>query len=245
MSNTTASPVALITGAAVRLGAATANTLHSHGYNVIIHCHHSLKAADALCESFNQARENSACVLQADLKDMQAVKLLAQKTIAVWGRLDVLVNNASAFFPTPLETSSEAQWDELFASNARAPLFLASACSQALGEQHGCIINLSDLYARRGLANHAIYTMAKAALEGMTRSLARELAPDVRVNAIAPGAILWPSSEQMPEDSKQNIIEKSALKRMGEPEDIANAVLFLIEKGTYITGQVLHVDGGR
>lgn len=238
-------PVALITGAAVRLGAQTASTLHANGYNVIIHCHHSLKAADDLCDTLNNQRGDSACVLQADLSDLQAVKTLAQDSIAVWKRLDVLVNNASAFFPTPLETASEAQWDTLFGSNAKAPLFLASALSMELKSRQGCIINMSDLYAGLGLRNHSIYTMAKAALEAMTRSLARELAPDVRVNAIAPGAILWPFSEQMSVDSKQKIIEKSALKKLGSPADIANAVLFLVEQGTYITGQVLHVDGGR
>jgi pteridine reductase len=157
----------------------------------------------------------------------------------------VLINNASAFYPTPLNTISEQQWDDLFASNARAPLFLAKAVAEALKNQQGCIINISDFYARRGLSNHSIYTMAKAAQEAMTRTLARELAPEIRVNGIAPGAILWPAGEELSEKKKQNIIEMSSLKKIGNEEDIANAVLFLIEKGSYITGQILHVDGGR
>lgn len=245
MIETTDRPVALVTGASVRLGAASATLLHTNGYNVVIHCHHSLKAADDLAGELNAARQDSACVLQADLSDMQAVRDLAEQAIAAWGRLDVLVNNASAFFPTPLESASQAQWDDLFASNARAPLFLASAVALELKRRHGCIVNMSDLYAGIGLSNHSIYTMAKAALEGMTRSLARELAPTVRVNAIAPGAILWPPDEGLAEDKKEAIIDKSFLKRMGDPADIANAVLFLVRDATYVTGQVLHVDGGR
>ncbi len=245
MTTDSHSPVALVTGAGVRLGAETASLLHAHGYNVVVHCHHSLKAADDLCQSLNSQREGSAQTCQADLSDMKAVKALAETAIGAWGRLDVLVNNASAFFPTPVETVSEAQWEDLFASNAKAPLFLASHVALVLKEQRGCIINITDLYARRGLINHSIYTMAKAALEAMTRTLARELAPEVRVNAIAPGAILWPPGQELDEDKKQAIIEKSSLKKMGSPKDIANAVLFLVEKGTYITGQVLHVDGGR
>lgn len=242
---TSENPVALVTGAAIRLGEATVRLLHSHGYNVIIHCNRSLRAGTELAEALNAERDDSAKVIQADLADATAVKALAEDSINTWNRLDVLVNNASVFFPTPLEIASEQQWDDLFGSNARAPLLLAGATSLALKRQYGCIINMSDLYARRGLTNHSIYTMAKAALEAMTRSLARELAPDVRVNAIAPGAILWPPDEDLNDDKKQDIIDKSALKKMGTPEDIANAVLFLIEGGTYMTGQVLHVDGGR
>jgi len=245
MSKASSNPVALVTGAGVRLGAATARLLLAHGYNLVIHCKRSIEPAEQLRNELNGERKNSATVLQANLSDMGAVAELGAKSIAAWGRLDVLVNNASAFYPTPLENISEVQWDELFASNAKAPLFLAQACAQALATQQGCIINISDLYARRGLTNHSIYTMAKAALESMTRSLARELAPRVRVNGIAPGAILWPPGEELSEEKKQEIIEKSALKTMGEPADIANAVLFLIEDGSYITGQVLHVDGGR
>lgn len=245
MNETTNHPVALVTGAGVRVGAETVRRLHGSGHNVVIHCHHSLKAADELCEALNGERSGSARVLQANLTDMHAVKALGENAVAAWGRLDVLVNNASAFYPTPLETASEYQWDDLFASNAKAPLFLAREVAEALKQAGGCIVNMSDLYARRGLVNHSIYTMAKAAIEAMTRSLARELAPNVRVNAIAPGAILWPPGPELTAEKKQAIIGKSSLQRMGEPADIANLVVFLVERGTYITGQVLHVDGGR
>jgi pteridine reductase len=238
-------PVALITGAAVRIGAASARLLHDNGYNIVIHCNHSIKDANLLAETLNAQRNDSARVLQADLADTQAVLQLGEDAISVWERLDVLVNNASAFYPTPLNQISDQQWDDLFASNARAPLFLAQAVASALKIQRGCIINISDLYARRGLPNHSIYTMAKAAQEAMTRTLAGELAPEVRVNGIAPGAILWPSGEELADDKKQDIIEKSSLNKMGTEDDITNAVLFLIEQGSYITGQILHVDGGR
>ena len=239
------SPVALIPGAAVRLGAATAKLLHQNGFNIIIHCNRSIAEANLLAETLNAERDDSAQVLQADLADTSAVLKLGADAIAIWERLDVLVNNASAFYPTPLNEINEQQWDDLFASNARAPLFLAKAVAEALKNQQGCIINISDLYARRGLSNHSIYTMAKAAQEAMTRTLARELAPEVRVNGIAPGAILWPPGEELSEEKKQNIVEMSSLKKTGNEDDIANAVLFLIEQGSYITGQIIHVDGGR
>jgi len=245
MNHESGHPVALITGAGVRLGAATASLLHSSGYNVVIHCNRSRQPAESLAQTLNNARSNSAAVLQADLADDEQVLELGRQAIANWQRLDVLVNNASAFYPTPLDSITTDDWHTLFASNARAPLFLASAVARELKQQRGCIINISDLYARRGLSNHSIYTMAKAALESMTRSLARELAPDVRVNAVAPGAILWPPEVNLAEDTKDAIIAKSAVRRMGEPADIAQAVLFLVSNATYVTGQVLHVDGGR
>ena len=245
MNNGTGHPVALITGAAVRLGAASAGLLHSNGFNIIIHCHRSTTPAAELAAEFNAIRPDSSRVLQADLADIPAVTGLGEQAIAAWGRLDVLVNNASAFYPTPLASIDASQWDELFASNAMAPLFLSKTVAPALQNTRGCIINMSDLYARRGLTNHAIYTMAKAALEAMTRSLARELAPRVRVNGIAPGAILWPPGEELSEEKKQAIIDKSCMKKMGDPSDIANAVLFLVKNATYMTGQILHVDGGR
>jgi len=238
-------PVALITGAAVRLGATTATLLHQHGYNLVIHCNHSVTAANALAEALNGQRQNSAVVLQADLADMTAVRHLGEAATDTWQRLDLLVNNASAFYPTPLADITLDDWDTLFASNAKGPLFLASATAAALKKQQGSIINITDLYARQGLRYHSIYTMAKAALEGMTRTLARELAPEVRVNGIAPGAILWPADENMAEEMKEAIISKTALGRLGDPLDIANAVLFLAQQATYMTGQVLHVDGGR
>jgi pteridine reductase len=239
-------PVALITGAAVRIGAASARLLHDNGYNIVIHCNHSLDQANALSAELNDIRQESAAVLQAELKDTKQVKELAQKSIQCWGRLDVLVNNASAFYPTPLDSINDDQWDELFASNAKAPLLLAHATAEALKKQKGCIINISDTHTQQGLKNHAVYIMAKSALEGLTRTLARDLAPDIRVNTIAPGAILWADQGNDHSDAvKEKIIEGTSLKRMGTPEDIAQAVLFLVEKGSYMTGTVLHVDGGR
>lgn len=242
---TTDQPVALLTGAATRLGAASATALHGRGYRVLIHYHHSRDNAATLCHSLNAIRPDSARSLQADLGDMHAVTSLADQALAAFGRVDVLINNASAFYPTPISTATQDQWDVLFASNARAPLFLANALAAELRARRGCIINMTDLYASRGLNQHSIYTMAKAALEGMTRTLARELAPDVRVNAVAPGAILWPPGEEPSEEKQQAIINMSALKRMGSPEDIAHAVVFLVCEASYVTGQVLHVDGGR
>lgn len=242
----TPSPVALITGAAARIGAATATLLHENGYRVIIHYNNSVENANALANSLNNKREDSARILEADLMDSEAVSALADRSIAAWGQLDLLVNNASAFYPTPLETITEEQWQELFASNAMAPLLLARSTTDMLRQQQGCIINISDTHVRRGLKNHSIYIMAKSALEGMTRTMARDLAPEVRVNAIAPGAILWAENgNDLSHEMKAAIIDGISLKRMGEPLDIANAVLFLAGNASYITGQVLHVDGGR
>jgi len=242
----TPSPVALITGAAARIGAATATLLHENGYRVIIHYNNSVENANALANSLNNKRENSARILEANLMDSEAVSALADRSIAAWGQLDLLVNNASAFYPTPLETITEEQWQELFASNAMAPLLLARSTTDMLRQQQGCIINISDTHVRRGLKNHSIYIMAKSALEGMTRTMARDLAPEVRVNAIAPGAILWAENgNDLSHEMKAAIIDGISLKRMGEPLDIANAVLFLAGNASYITGQVLHVDGGR
>ncbi|MEK9647604.1 MAG: pteridine reductase [Gammaproteobacteria bacterium] len=242
----TPSPVALITGAAARIGAATATLLHENGYRVIIHYNNSVENANALANSLNNKREDSARILEANLMDSEAVSALADRSIAAWGQLDLLVNNASAFYPTPLETITEEQWQELFASNAMAPLLLARSTTDMLRQQQGCIINISDTHVRRGLKNHSIYIMAKSALEGMTRTMARDLAPEVRVNAIAPGAILWAENgNDLSHEMKAAIIDGISLKRMGEPLDIANAVLFLAGNASYITGQVLHVDGGR
>ncbi|MDG2176036.1 MAG: pteridine reductase [Gammaproteobacteria bacterium] len=246
MTESDSQPVVLITGAAVRLGAACARLLHDKGCNIVIHCNRSITDANSLAETLNAQRNDSARVLQADLADTQAVLQLGEDAIAAWGRLDVLVNNASAFYPTPLENISDDQWDDLFASNAKSPLLLAHATAEALKKQKGCIINISDTHTQQGLKNHAVYIMAKSALEGLTRTLARDLAPDIRVNAIAPGAILWADQgNDHSEAIKEKIIEEISLKRMGTPEDIAQAVLFLVQQGTYMTGTVLHVDGGR
>lgn len=237
-------PVALITGAARRIGAAIARCLHAAGYDLALHYRGSAGAAQALRDELLAARGDSVSLLQADLADAQAPARLVQATIERFGRLDALVNNASTFRPTPLGTITPADWDELFASNARAPLFLAQAAAPHLRVSGGAIVNLVDIYAERPLPDHPVYVMAKAALSAMTLALARDLGPAVRVNAVAPGAILWP--EQPPADYGQaRLLAATALKRMGTPEDVAGAVLYLLRDARYVTGEVLRVDGGR
>lgn len=236
--------VVLITGAARRVGAATARELHAAGARVAVHCRQSRDEADALCIELNRNRAGSAAVLQADLNDVgQCVRLVAE-SCALWGRLDVLVNNASTFFPTPIGAVNAQQWDDLFASNVRAPFFLAQAAAPHLKSARGCIVNIADIHAERPLKNYPVYSAAKAGLVMLTRSLACELAPEVRVNALAPGAILWPESG-LDAATQSKIIDRTFLKRQGTPEEIAKAVLFLVRDATYTTGQILNVDGGR
>ncbi|MFB9067708.1 pteridine reductase [Pseudofulvimonas gallinarii] len=237
-------PVALVTGAARRIGATIARTLHGAGYDLVLHCHASLHEGQALCDELLAARADSAIVASADLADDTAPTRLVEAAVDRFGRLDALVNNASRFRPTPLGTITAADWDELFASNARAPLFLAQAAAPLLRDRGGAIVNLVDIYAERPLPDHPVYVMAKAALSALTLALARDLGPAVRVNAIAPGAILWP--EQPPPDyGKERLLESTALKRTGTPADIAGAVLYLLRDATYVTGEILRVDGGR
>lgn len=239
-----ANPLALITGGGRRIGAAIAVHLHGAGYDIAIHYRHSAAAAGALAERLNQARPGSAATFAADFDQIDASDDLIAAVLAHFGRLDALINNASRFFPTPLGSIAAAHWDELFASNARAPLFLAQAAAPALGKQQGAILNLIDIYAAQPLAGHTVYCMAKAALAMMTLSLARELAPAVRVNGIAPGAVLWPEAG-MPERDRAALIARTPLKRCGRPEDIAAAALFLLRDAPFVTGQILNVDGGR
>ena len=246
MPDTSALPAAFITGSAKRLGRQTAITMHSAGYNVIIHCNHSRDDAAALAQRLNQQRANSAAVLSANLLDEHGWPTLAANAIACFGRLDVLVNNASSFFPTPVAQASTDQWQDLFGSNVKAPYFLSQALAPELAKQQGAIINMVDIHAEKPLPGHSLYCMAKAALLMMTKSLALELAPTIRVNGIAPGAILWPpeQSVQLNEQDKAAIMRQIPLKQLGSPEDIANTVLFLAQS-PYITGQILAVDGGR
>jgi pteridine reductase len=239
----TDSKVVLVTGAARRLGAATAALLHERGWRVLMHCRASRAEADALAATLNARRPDSCRVLPADLAQDAAVEGLAQAVLAAWSRVDALVNNASAFYPTPVGGTTTAQWDDLFASNARAPFFLAQALAPELRRRRGAIVNLIDIHATRPLRGHTVYCMAKAAHAMMTLALARELAPDVRVNAVAPGAILWPE-RPMSTQARERIVERVALKRPGTPEDIARTFAFLLFDATYITGQVLAVDGG-
>lgn len=236
-------PVALVTGAARRLGAAIATGLHAAGYSLALHYRDSADEAAALQDALESSRRNSTVLLRADLSDTANLSALVERTVLRFGRLDALVNNASAFFPTPVGETTEAMWDALMDSNAKAPFFLAQAAAFHLRESHGAVLNLSDVYAERPLAHHTVYCMAKAALTMLTLSLARELGPEVRVNAIAPGAILWPESDH--DSPKKTLIDRTALKRSGDPSEIAEAALFLLGRASYTTGQVLRVDGGR
>lgn len=237
-------PVALITGSARRIGAAIARALHGAGYDLALHCRHSRAELDALAAELENARPGSTLLLQADLAESDRLSELVAQTIGRFGRLDALVNNASTFHPTPLGSATPAQWDALFASNARAPLFLAQAAAPHLQRSGGAIVNLTDIYGERPLREHTIYSMAKAALLMMTRSLALELAPAVRVNAVSPGAILWPEDADH-SAARDAMLARTPLGRTGSPEEVAEAVRWLLQDATYSTGQVLHLDGGR
>lgn len=236
--------VVLITGAAKRIGAETARTLHAAGMNIVIHYRSSQQQADELCYELNEARANSAHVVQADLDDEHAYGKLIEDSVEFWGQLDVLINNASSFFPTEVGSITLGHWHNLMNSNLKAPLFLSQAATPFLKETRGCIINMVDIHAFRPMKKHPVYCAAKAGLAMLTQSLARELGPEIRVNGIGPGAILWPDND-MDEKTKQNIIERTALKRHGEPKDIAKAILFLVRDADYITGHIVPVDGGR
>ncbi|MBN8924448.1 MAG: pteridine reductase [Rhodanobacter sp. 68-29] len=237
-------PVALVTGAGKRVGAVIARTLHAAGYDLALHCRRSVAEAEALAAELEHARADSTLVLQAELADPHALPALVDTALARYERLDALVNNASAFHPTPVGSATVAQWNELFASNAQAPFFLAQAAAPALRAARGGIVNIVDIYAERPLADHPIYCMAKAALAAMTRSLALDLAPDVRVNGVAPGAVLWPSDGK-PYADQQAMLARTPLGRAGSPEDVAGAVLWLLRDAPYVTGQIIRVDGGR
>lgn len=244
-------PVALITGAARRIGAAIVRQLHAAGYDIALHYRGSTDAAQALAAALNDARADSVLPLQADLGEFDRLPELVAATVGRFGRLDALVNNASTFEPSPIGATTPAQWDHLFASNAHAPFFLAQAAAPHLRQAGGAIVNLTDLYAERPLRDHTVYCMAKAALLAMTRSLALELAPQVRVNAVAPGAILWPepNGSDIAGDScslkQAQMLERTPLARTGTPEEVAEAVRWLLMDARYSTGQVLHLDGGR
>ena len=235
--------VALVTGSAKRVGASLVRALHAKGFRVIVHYRSALHDAESLVDELNAARPDSAKACRADFMQSDEVEKLAEESVACFGRLDLLVHNASAFFPTPLAEATETQWEELMTSNAKAPFFLSKALAGELARRKGCIINLLDIYAERPMRNHSIYCMAKAALRNMTLSLARELAPNVRVNAIAPGAILWPENEHPTRQAK--ILAQTPLERAGSVEDLTGALLFLACDAPFITGQILTVDGGR
>ena len=237
-------PVALITGAARRIGATLARCLHAAGYDLALHYRSSRDELDALIAELESARPESTLGLRADLTDVAKLAGLVAATLDRYGRLDALVNNASAFYPTPLGTATPAQWDELFAANVRAPFFLAQAAAPALAEHGGSIVNIVDIYAEQPLPQHSVYCMSKAALAMMTKSLARDLGPDVRVNGVAPGAVLWPDSGKAYAD-RTAMIERTPLRRMGTPEDVASTVLWLLRDAQFVTGEIVRVDGGR
>lgn len=243
-SMSASTPVALITGSARRIGAAIARHLHAAGYDLALHYRGSSAEMQALAAELESTRAGSVLPLQADLSEFDRLPELVAKAVGHFGRLDALVNNASAFRPTIIGATTPQQWDELFASNARAPFFLAQAAAPHLKASYGAIVNLVDIYAEKPLAGHTVYCMAKAALLMATKSLALELAPEVRVNAIAPGAILWPEQDHS-DAAKQTMLGRTPLARTGTPEEIAEAVRWLLRDATYTTGQVIRVDGGR
>lgn len=239
-----ARPVALVTGAAKRIGACIARRLHAAGYDLALHHRDSQLPMQALVIELEARRPGSTLVLRADLDDAATLPALVADTVARFGRLDALVNNASSFHPTPVGSTTPAQWDALFGPNARAPFFLSQAAAPHLRATGGAIVNLGDIYGERPLAGHAVYCMAKAALLMLTQSLAKDLGPEVRVNAVAPGAVLWPEQGKA-EHEKAAMLAATALRRAGEPDDVAEAVRWLLLDARYTTGQVIRVDGGR
>ena len=240
-------PVVLITGAARRIGAQIARTLQKNGFRIVIHCNNSVTEADALCSELNALRRGSARFVAADLATWQGCEELINQltTSRIFdGRLDVLVNNASTFYPTPIKDATEEHWQELMQINLMAPFVLSQKAFPTLKKHRGSIINITDIHGKKPLADYSIYSMSKAGLISMTDSLAKEFAPNVRVNAVSPGAILWPEHEADDIEKQQKVLSKIPLKRMGSAEHIASAVLFLL-KNNYVTGQVIKVDGGR
>jgi len=238
--------VVLITGGAKRVGAASARLLHEAGANLMIHYRSSATEARALQDELNAIRADSVALIQADLLDIGGLPALVHQTVATFGGLDVLLNNASSFYPTPVGTIAEKDWIDLMGSNLKAPMFLSQAAAPELKKRRGCIINITDIHAERPMKSYVVYSVAKAGLVGLTKSLARELAPEVRVNGIAPGPIMWPEGDSnFDEVSRQRIVSHTMLKRAGDPSDIALAVRFFAMDTHYVTGQILAVDGGR
>jgi pteridine reductase len=238
--------VVLITGGAKRVGAATARLLHASGASLMIHYRSSVDEARALQNELNALRPDSVALIQADLLDIGGLPSLINKTVATFGGLDVLVNNASSFYPTPVGTITMKDWDNLMGSNLMAPLFLSQAAAPELKKRRGCIVNIADIHAERPLKSYVVYSVAKAGVVGLTKSLARELGPTVRVNAIAPGPIMWPEDDpNFDQVSRQRIVSHTILKTAGGPDDVARAVRFFAIDAPFVTGQILAVDGGR
>jgi pteridine reductase len=238
--------VALITGGARRVGAEIARTLHAHGMQLVIHYRSSKDDAHALQLELEQRRPKSVALVKGDLLKVAQLPGIVEEAVAAFGRLDALVNNASSFYPTPVGAATEEQWDDLIGTNLKAPFFLAQAAAPHLKKTHGCIVNIADIHADRPIKRYPIYCMAKAGVVMLTKSLARELAPEVRVNAVAPGTIMWPEGEaEVSEAQKQEMLARIPLRRSGSPDDIARTALFLIRDAGYINGQVIAVCGGR
>lgn len=236
--------VALITGGARRIGAQIVRELHAKGLNIILHYNSSETEAKHLVSELESSRKDSIIGLSQDLTDTSSISGLVSSAMQKWNQLDVLVNNASAFYPTPLPDITTQDWDDLMGVNLLAPLFLIKESARYLAHSKGCVINIVDIHADKGLQDFSIYSIAKAGLAMLTKTMARELAPTIRVNGVSPGAILWPEIEAH-ENEHQAIINQTVLKRQGEPQDVANTVLFLISDSDYITGQIISVDGGR
>jgi pteridine reductase len=238
--------VALITGGARRVGAAICRLLHAGGVNLMVHYRSSVEEARALQSELNAARPGSVALIQADLLNMAYLPSMVNETVNQFGQLDILVNNASSFFPTAVGEIDERGWDDLMGTNLKTPLFLSQAAAPQLKRTHGCIVNIVDIHADRPLRHHVVYSVAKGGLVALTRSLAVELGPEVRVNGVSPGAIQWPEDERWSDElARQRIVNTTMLKRVGDPEDIARTVRFLVFDAPYVTGQIIAVDGGR
>ena len=235
----------LVTGAAKRVGSSIARELHATGANVMVHYRSAQAAAETLAAELNAQRPGSARCQQANLLDMDSLTRLVGSTILAFGGLDALVNNASSFFATPFGAIDLADWDDLIGSNLKAPLFLTQAAAPYLKARRGAVVNITDIHAERPLAGYSLYSTAKAGLLGLTRALAIEMAPEVRVNAVAPGAILWPDDSILDAEARDKIVAHTLLQRAGSPEDVARAVRFLLDDASYVTGQVINIDGGR
>jgi pteridine reductase len=245
MSDSLSGKVVLVTGGTKRIGAAIARRLHREGANLMLHYRGSEREAKALQSQLNAGRADSVALVQADLLDTAGLPEIVRNTVSRFERLDALVNNASSFFPTPVGEITPANWESLVGANLRAPLFLSQAAAPHLKRTGGAIVNITDIHAERPLKGYVIYSVAKTALAGLTRSLARELAPEVRVNGVAPGAIVWPEDGAWDDLTRQRIVSHTLLRRTGEPDDIARAVYYLLAEAPYVTGQIIAVDGGR
>lgn len=237
-------PVVIITGAARRVGAVVAETLCEAGYDLAVSYRHSRGDAEALAARCEAKRAHSCLLLPLDLSDMAGLAPFIERVVTHYGRIDALINNVSSFYPTAIGATTSAHWDELFSTNAKAPFFLAQAAAPHLAKTRGCILNLVDIYGQRPLSQHPVYSMAKAALAMMTMALAKDLGPAVRVNGIAPGAVLWPEVGKATGERRE-LIARTPLARAGEPADIARTALFLLRDAPYITGEIIRVDGGR